>query len=616
MFNFPLNPALTRPLRIHSLADALTLFFADMSLSPWKFGTDQQQRNIYFLVRRTAEVLCLFLGKSRTGITLEELLNLDDALIRVAVEEGIDRKHASIYATGCRKIIEYARNCGWSCDAVVRMVVWDPVKEALTNTKDCALQLVKFLIAAGKTPAQTTEADLQSWHTHATKDGMFAATADRILIRFRGRMRLSKLDHLFPLLDLESKKRSSYRKKDEGMELAIRDEIEQLIASRSPNYLPDRAACEALRPSSIEHTVDSLYEIYGCLEDELKLGPFQNLAQVATTTNLCEAIDWLASKRGLLRRGIHRILEPILALANMFPNLDCGEVRRHIKKVPSEPSFRMRARKQTKALPYDALKELPNGLQKRIDSGVLSKIYVAWLLHDKAIIAVQLERVFRQRNIRDCQHLDTDGANLVWRKLNPEDLEDLRIPDCVRAAYDADHSRLFLMFEFKEEDTKGKRAQTQVLTLDTAETLNAYLNVRTFLVEQCKVTHGIPKNGPATTLFMNRHGGALREHNLRNLVRRLTRNYAGKAVSPHLWRDIFAAHFRMLLALGVEKDPSKLSDQLWHIDQPTTDKYSHLNKALPAIAMLNQRYRASQQALRKETSEQLAQLEPQRGRAA
>jgi hypothetical protein len=72
----------------------------------------------------------------------------------------------------------------------------------------------------------------------------------------------------------------------------------------------------------------------------------------------------------------------------------------------------------------------------------------------------------------------------------------------------------------------------------------------------------------------------------------------------------------MLLALGVEKDPSKLSDQLWHIDQPTTDKYSHLNKALPAIAMLNQRYRASQQALRKETSEQLAQLEPQRGRAA
>ena len=58
MFNFPLNPALTRPLRIHSLADALTLFFADMSLSPWKFGTDQQQRNTYFLVRLPKYFVC------------------------------------------------------------------------------------------------------------------------------------------------------------------------------------------------------------------------------------------------------------------------------------------------------------------------------------------------------------------------------------------------------------------------------------------------------------------------------------------------------------------------------------------------------------------------------
>jgi len=64
MINFPLDPALTRPLRIHTLADALTSFYADMSLNPWKFGTDQQQRNTYFLVRRTANAICLLLGKS------------------------------------------------------------------------------------------------------------------------------------------------------------------------------------------------------------------------------------------------------------------------------------------------------------------------------------------------------------------------------------------------------------------------------------------------------------------------------------------------------------------------------------------------------------------------
>ena len=71
-----------------------------------------------------------------------------------------------------------------------------------------------------------------------------------------------------------------------------------------------------------------------------------------------------------------------------------------------------------------------------------------------------------------------------------------------------------------------------------------------------------------------------------------------------------------MLAIGVENDPGKLSKRLAHIDQQTTDKYSHLDKALAAIAMRNQQYRASLQTQRKETSEQLAQLDPQRKRAA
>jgi hypothetical protein len=71
-----------------------------------------------------------------------------------------------------------------------------------------------------------------------------------------------------------------------------------------------------------------------------------------------------------------------------------------------------------------------------------------------------------------------------------------------------------------------------------------------------------------------------------------------------------------LLAIGVENDPGKLSARLWHIDQPTTDKYSHLDKAQAGIAMLNQQYRASQQTLRKETSEQLVQPELRQERAA
>ena len=287
----------------------------------------------------------------------------------------------------------------------------------------------------------------------------------------------------------------------------------------------------------------------------------------------------------------------------------------------------MWARKDERSLAYDALAEIPGELQKLIDAGGLSELEVAWLLHDKALISVLLEFLFRQRTIRECEGPDAAKPNLVLRKLNPRDMHDLIIPNCVQAAYDADHpshARKFLMFDLPEDKTKGQRAQKEVLTLKTAESVNAYLNVRAFLIAECKKRYsevyekkyGIPKDYRVTTLFMTRHGYPLREHSLRAQVRRLSRNYAGKAVPPHLWRDIYSTHFRQLLAIGVENDPSKLSKRLAHIDQQTNDKYSHLNKALAGIAMLNQKYRASQQTLRKEASEQPAPLEVQRERAA
>jgi len=621
------EPFLIRPHSLYTLDDAVTSMFADMAANPAKFGTEQQLRNTRYLVRWATDALCEVLAKARTKIKLEDILDRDEVLIRHALDEGTDRKHASVYATGCRKIIEYVRSRGWSCDAVVRMVAWEPVEQALTNTG--AIQLVKFLIAAGKTPAETTEEDLQSWHAHATKDavaqgGMFPATADRILARFRGRIRLAKLEHLFPLLDLKSKKPTSYRKK-KGWAAAIRAEIKNLVETRAPIYLPGRDARKAWRPASITNAVDSISAIYGCLEDQLGRGPFDCLAEMLTTTNLCDSIDWLR-QRGLLRQGIHRILDSILALANQFPNLDCGEVRKHIKQVPSEPNHRMWSRKEERSLAYDALSEIPGELQKLIDAGGLSEFEVAWLLHDKALISVLLEFLFRQRTIRECEGPDAAVPNLVLRKLNPRDMHDLIIPDCVQAAYDADHpshARKFLMFDLPEDKIKVQRAQKEVLTLKTAETLNAYLNVRALLKEQSEKKHekwekkfGTPKTGPLTTLFMNRHARPLTEHSLRALVRRLSRNYAGKAVPPHLWRDIYSTHFRQLLAIGVENDPGKLSKRLAHIDQQTTDKYSHLDKALAAIAMRNQQYRASLQTQRKETSEQLARLDPQRERAA
>jgi hypothetical protein len=428
-------------------------------------------------------------------------------------------------------------------------------------------------------------------------------------------MRLAGLEDLFPHLDLRSKKRSGYRKQLARMRPAILAQIDELVALRSAKLVEGRAARKALRPSSICSMVDSFCQIHGCVVGELNQGPFDSLGQMATTKNLCCAIDWLASERDLLRQSIRRIIDPILAVANlksdMFPNLNSGEVRKRLKQVPKEPNHKLRARKEAKVLPYEVLAEIPGKLQKRTDAGGLSEIDIAWLLHDRALISVLLELVFRQRNIRECKLIDPTDANLVTGKLNPKMMHDLTIPDSVRAAYKADQSREFLMFVFRENETKGKRAQTEIIPLDLAATLEAYLEVRELLIEEKDGR----KDDPGT-LFLNRHGRALSAQTLRALVRRLTRNYVSKSVPPHLWRDIFTAHYRILLATGLAVNFGEIQRRLWHINLHPTEKYSHLGKALPGIAALNQQYRASQQAQRKEASEQLAQPELRQERAA
>ncbi len=99
---FFLDPVFTRPKQIQTLADAIMSMFADMSINPAKFGTNEQLRNAYFLVRRTSRAICLHLGKSPGEIALEELLHRDDDLIRLALEEGTER--VNDFETGCVRV--------------------------------------------------------------------------------------------------------------------------------------------------------------------------------------------------------------------------------------------------------------------------------------------------------------------------------------------------------------------------------------------------------------------------------------------------------------------------------------------------------------------------------
>jgi integrase len=70
----------------------------------------------------------------------------------------------------------------------------------------------------------------------------------------------------------------------------------------------------------------------------------------------------------------------------------------------------------------------------------------------------------------------------------------------------------------------------------------------------------------AKTLFVGTHGGPLSIHRITRIIGDITQRYAGRRVTPHLHRDIFALGF-------LEDDPEgylKLSKALWHSNPKTT----------------------------------------------
>jgi len=260
----------------------------------------------------------------------------------------------------------------------------------------------------------------------------------------------------------------------------------------------------------------------------------------------------------------------------------------------------MLLRKEEKAQAYKRLGEIPKALRRESEDPGLDAKKVAWFRQDEVLISLLHELAFRQRNVRECQTFDAINPDLKWEPLTNKDLLDLYIPECVLQAHKDNDSRDFLMVCFDESKTKSRRAERVVLPLALASLIEDFnLHHRSLLIEDFIERHRRTanpkkkKNFNHGYLLLNRNGAGLSQHSLRWQVRRLTRKYIGHKVSPHIWRDIFAAHTKMLAALGLGGGRKMLQRRLFQVDEATTDGYSQLDYALPGIAALDSEYSAA-----------------------
>jgi hypothetical protein len=244
-----------------------------------------------------------------------------------------------------------------------------------------------------------------------------------------------------------------------------------------------------------------------------------------------------------------------------------------LNRIPKEPKHLLAQRKKEKYVTYDLFASIPLKIRnKRLGDKMLSPLDVAWSIAAELFITWWIYLPWRQRNLRELD-VPGPGKNLVHEEI-PTDLKyQLELPEWARRAWNRNNHREFWQFAFKAEQTKGKRAERDIVPREPIPLLEIYVKTyRPELIKAAKKVHA--KDHPGTlykdpgTLFMNKAFKAMSSKDVLALVTRLTVRYTGTRVTPHIIRDIFSVN-----SLEKGGNMEDLRKMLFQADIATTQKY-------------------------------------------
>lgn len=314
-----------------------------------------------------------------------------------------------------------------------------------------------------------------------------------------------------------------------------------------------------------------------------------SLTQLVTPANIVEYSDWLINR-------LHRKSTSVKLYLAMLPGIfrhvrysgqDLSWVQQIINDLPPDSVSAIHEAKQKKWVDYPVLREIPRNMRAcRLAKADVAPETTAWLVEQELIIAFLAELHWRQRNVRECK-LDSEenGGNLFKAPL--PGCSTMAIPAWVSEALKVNPAETFWQVYFREQEIKVRAEPVRmVLPRVLIPLLEGYLCHRAVLLK------GRPDPG---TLFVcppikkNGHwqggGKPFNKEQITYLVGRLTYKYAGRTVTPHLFRDIFAVYW-------LKEHPAEIavvSRALWHSNIGTTmKKYAWAYDASHALARIEE----------------------------
>jgi hypothetical protein len=285
----------------------------------------------------------------------------------------------------------------------------------------------------------------------------------------------------------------------------------------------------------------------------------QTMRDLLTEEIISGFAGWLLEYRQVNPQTVFDRLRMILPLRlhPLFVGEDFKWVREIMTDLPPRDPNEIKEHKQRRFVGFDTLSTIPGLLEKRADAATDTK-KKAKLLHDALLMLFLLVLAWRQRNLRECRLApSSDGGNLFKEEIPLGST--MALPMSVRKRLKSDPRAKVWQFSFNGDETKAKRPVRAVLPRQPVPLLERYVECRAALLKP-----GTPDPG---TLFLSDRGTALSLESIDYRVRGITSRCLGKAVYPHLVRDI---HAKDWLESGRGLDD--LSTNLWHVDPSFTRK--------------------------------------------
>ncbi len=176
---------------------------------------------------------------------------------------------------------------------------------------------------------------------------------------------------------------------------------------------------------------------------------------------------------------------------------------------------------------------------------------IAVLAQQELLIEWLLALAWRNENLRGCRLEEIDGKPANLYPVKACDAIGMDLPDWVIELQKHDPEAEVWVFSFSKDETKADRPVRAVVPRHLVKLLLEFRDVYRPILA-C--------DSNPRTLFVNQKGGAMKAQQIEEAVEEATLRYAGKAVNPHLFRDIYALEFLKCH----NADYLTLAKILWH----------------------------------------------------